>query len=716
MATKFFAGTDIAALPGLRSLWERTLGDPNICVAVLDGPVDQSHVCFQGANLVRLPSLVSKVPDQEFASQHGTHVTSVIFGQPGSPIHGIAPGCRGLIIPVFADGSGGTLAPCSQIDLARAITQAVEHGANVINISGGQLSPSGEPDPLLANAVRLCQDNNVLIVAAAGNDGCDCLHVPAALASVLAVGAIDSQGRPIAFSNWGKAYQTQGIVAIGENIVGALPGGGTLARSGTSFATPVVAGVVALLLSLQIQQGKDPDPQAIRQAILKTAAPCSSEPGANSRRCLVGRLNVSGVCALISQDFDKGEPKDVSDQVFAAEAVQTSEVNPGEANPGTQDNLASTPTSSPPSPQVANPFTLDTLDVFHDQPGAGGYAARPAAMTMSTASRMEPPTMATPSSRSAAFVTPSGAGGECSCGGGGATQLVYALGELDIDYGTEARRDSIQQLMNLPFPPTVNDLLNFMDGADRWTPVQDTEESDAAYRERLELAKNPWVASQVIWILKLDATPIYAITPTGPFASMTYARLRSFLKDQLNVGNIETGEFPTSRVERAAIPGYLSGSVRLASGQMVPAIVPEIRGMFNWSTRAILDMVTQNVSAGLERANIRNKLEEYLLRIYYEYRNLGITPQERALNFSATNTFQSLQVMTLATTSNLGLDTISVEKSPVCRPDSDCYDVKLKFFNLENSQSAGRVFRFTIDVSDVIPVTLGEIRSWPVSI
>ena len=92
-------------------------------------------------------------------------------------------------------------------------------------------------------------------VAAAGNNGCDCLHVPAALPAVLAVGAMDAHGHPLEFSNWGKAYQTQGILAPGKDITGAKSGGGTVQLSGTSFATPIVAGVAALLLSLQVQRG-----------------------------------------------------------------------------------------------------------------------------------------------------------------------------------------------------------------------------------------------------------------------------------------------------------------------------------------------------------------------------------------------------------------------------------------------------------------------------
>ena len=60
-----------------------------------------------------------------------------------------------------------------------------------------------------------------------------CFYVPAALESVLAVGAMDAQGNPIGSSTWGEAYQTQGILAPGVNIWGAIPGGGTAAKSGT---------------------------------------------------------------------------------------------------------------------------------------------------------------------------------------------------------------------------------------------------------------------------------------------------------------------------------------------------------------------------------------------------------------------------------------------------------------------------------------------------
>ncbi|HAJ62611.1 MAG TPA: peptidase S8, partial [Cyanobacteria bacterium UBA8543] len=228
-------------------------------------------------------------------------IASIIFGQHEGQIQGIAPNCRGLIVPIFADTEADALAPCSQIDLARAILQAANQGANIINISGGQWSSSPEAEPLLANAVQYCGDRNILIVAAAGNEGCDCLHIAGALPSVLAVGAMNAEGIPLDFSNWGDRYQTQGILAPGENILGAIPGGGAIANSGTSYATPIVAGIAALLLSLQLKQGQKPDPKAVRSDILQSAITCNDRPAPDCRRILAGRLNVRGAMSLIFQ-------------------------------------------------------------------------------------------------------------------------------------------------------------------------------------------------------------------------------------------------------------------------------------------------------------------------------------------------------------------------------------------------------------------------------
>jgi len=645
--------TDVSVIPGLKELWAETIGDPRICIAVLDGPVERSHPSLAAANLTQLDTLVSGIADRGSALQHGTHVASVIFGQHDGLIKGIAPHCRGLVVPVFTDGVAGSLAPCSQIDLARAILQAAQQDAHIINISGGQLVPSGTAHPLLADAVRYCANNGILIVAAAGNEGCDCLHIPGALPSVLAVGAMNWQGMPLDFSNWGERYQTQGILAPGENILGASPGGGTIPNSGTSYATPIVSGIAALLLSLQLKRGHEPNPHAVRAAILESAIACDDQPVPDCRRLLAGRLNVKGAMSLVLQGED-------------------------------------TMTDSSPTPEAAD-FQLPMAQMPAPEVQAATYSSNSSAATVallpetgasSTTSKRSEDTV-NYSSVAPSGVTPSA----CSCQGGGSptVQLVYPLGQLGYDFGTEARRDSIMQHMSESAnPQDPNQLLAYLEN-------------------------NPWDAAAILWTLSLDATPIYAIQPQGPFASDVYQRLRQFLREQLSEG-----------VERVSIPGIIVGSVRLMSGQAVPVVQPAIRGMYSWTTTALIEAILGSTPP--ESAEEREReayfqraqaVTNFLERVYYELRNLGMTPQERAINFAATNAFNVEKVFEAAIREEMDLDIIEVERSPLCRPDSDCWDVKLTFFNPGKVfEQARKVYRFTVDVSDVVPVTVGRVRSW----
>ena len=648
-------------IPGLKKLWSETRGDPKICVAVLDGIVDQNHPCFIGADLTRLPSLVSGEANANGSmSTHGTHVASIIFGQHDSPVTGIAPQCRGLIVPVFADES----LKLSQLDLSRAIEQAVNNGANIINVSAGQLTDAGEADTWLEKAIELCQENNVLLIAATGNDGCECLHVPASLPTVLAVGAMDDQGKPVNFSNWGDAYQKQGILAPGKDILGAKPNGGTIRLSGTSFATPIVSGVAALLLSLQIKRGEKPDPQKVKNALLASATPCNPKDTDDQSRCLMGKLNI-----LDAIEYLTGETMSEDLELESVEAsgcgCQDTQINESEL-----DNQLETASEIKPDEIVASVTTQTPINI-------------PSFPQQTT----NQPTM---SNRTSNFVTASEAPSELE-----GKNLVYALGVLGYDFGSEARRDSFKQLM-----PGVS--------------IEGTMIPSNPYdaRQMVDyLGENLPEAKALIWTLNLELTPIYAIEPVGGFSRDVYEVLQGLLSGQIQEEN--SPEF----VQRVSIPGVLTGrSVKLFSGQVVPVIeINNTRGLYGWKVNSLVTAAIASVQSEAGDAQedaIRRTLSSFLNRIYYDLRNLGTTSQDRALNFASTNAFQAAQTFAQAVGAGYELDSITVEKSPFCRLDSDCWDVKLKFFDPENSRRAKKIYRFTIDVSDTIPVTLGEVRSW----
>ncbi|CCI37139.1 S8 family peptidase [Microcystis aeruginosa] len=642
---------NVLTIPGLKELQKQTKGTAEITVAILDGVVDTDHPCFNGADLTRLPTLVQHQATAGQMSTHGTHIASLIFAQPNSDIQGIAPQCRGLLVPVFAEDNR----KLSQLDLARAIEQAAENGAKVINISGGALTDMGEAEDWLIRAVEMCNERNILLVAAAGNDGCECLQVPAALPAVLAVGAVDARGHPLDFSNWGETYQSQGILAPGENILGAKPGGGTVQLSGTSFAAPIVAGVAALLLSLQVQRGETPNPHAVREAILKSALPCQYADSENEPKCLAGLLNISGAIKQLT-----GET--MSESVETQATVEASGCGCG-GTPETpeaerQKLELSAATSAPviPVAQIPNPV----------------ITSQGVSMPETTNKSVTPSQAAEP------------AGG-----------IVYAIGTLGYDFGSEARRDTFKQLM-----PTA-----VIGGIEVPSNPYDA-------RQMVDyLADNLSEAKSLIWTLNLELTPIYAIEPLGSFSREVYAALQELLS-----GQVQAEDSP-EYIERVSIPGRITGrTVRLFSGQVVPVIEPDSpRGIYGWHVNTLVSAAIEAVGAEqteAQESQMRRTLSSFLNRIYYDLRNLGQTSQDRALNFAATNAFQAAQTFSEAVGAGMELDSINVSKSPFCRLDSDCWDVQLKFFDPENSRRARKIFRFTIDVSDLIPVTLGEVRSW----
>jgi subtilisin family serine protease len=173
---------------------------------------------------------------------HGTHVAGIAAAQINNAIGiaGMAGGATIMPVKVFFPPPNvlGTYE-----DLIRAMVYATDNGARVINMSLGATSYSlGEEA-----AVEYAWDHGVVVVAAAGNTGHNTYHYPAAHRNAIAVAATDASDNRAGFSTYGDFVD---VAAPGSGVYSTLMSGGYGSMSGTSMATPHVAGLAALLFSL----------------------------------------------------------------------------------------------------------------------------------------------------------------------------------------------------------------------------------------------------------------------------------------------------------------------------------------------------------------------------------------------------------------------------------------------------------------------------------
>jgi subtilisin family serine protease len=162
---------------------------------------------------------------------HGTMVAGLV--------RLVAPTAQIMPLTAFtADGAGDVF------DVVRAIYYAVDHGANVINMSFSLQNWSAE----LVRAVNYANEHDVVCVASAGNGGEETLGFPSAFRHVIGVGSTDNLDRRSAFSNYGNGLVR--VSAPGEGLITAFPGDRYAVVSGTSFSAALVSGGAALLEQL----------------------------------------------------------------------------------------------------------------------------------------------------------------------------------------------------------------------------------------------------------------------------------------------------------------------------------------------------------------------------------------------------------------------------------------------------------------------------------
>jgi type VII secretion-associated serine protease mycosin len=234
---------------GFRQAWDTTEGE-GATVAVIDTGIDGSVRELQGAVVDGADFSGAGSPDGQTpvgeSPEHGTMVASLIAGRGtsfGSGVIGVAPEASLLSISVdLGEGSVG-----SDEQIAEAVRWAVDHGADVINMSLTRNSldwPESWDD-----AFSYAFDNDVVVVAAAGNRGSGTTEVgaPATIPGVVTVAGVDEAGDASLDSS--SQGITIAVAAPSEQLVGVVPGGGHVLWGGTSGAAPIVSGLAALVRS-----------------------------------------------------------------------------------------------------------------------------------------------------------------------------------------------------------------------------------------------------------------------------------------------------------------------------------------------------------------------------------------------------------------------------------------------------------------------------------
>jgi subtilisin family serine protease len=234
-------------------LMERTAGNPEVVLGLIDGPVTTNHPELSGARLRDLSGRTADVSSTKnvTSQSHGTFVAGILCAQRNSVAPAICPGCTVLMWPIFgeAHSAGIGMPNATSQQLAEAIIQTTNAGARVLNLSVGLVHSSTRGERDLVNALDHAMQRGVLVIAAAGNQAMVGSTIVTRHPWVLPVAACDLHGHPVRHSNLGRSIATHGLAAPGEGVT-SLVAQGTATFAGTSAAAPFVTGTAALLWSL----------------------------------------------------------------------------------------------------------------------------------------------------------------------------------------------------------------------------------------------------------------------------------------------------------------------------------------------------------------------------------------------------------------------------------------------------------------------------------
>lgn len=247
---------DAIPLQGIDSIWDEGYLGKDIVIGVADTGVDDTHPALAGRIIKKAHTIGESDED---GHGHGTHVISCAGGD-GDVYKGSAPEASFVSVKVLNDGGNGSLS--SVMNGVNWLMNDEYNNVDIINLSlGSSMIVTDGSDPLSQTCALAIRKGKIVVVAA-GNNGpkVGSIAVPACREEVIAVGASDKSDKLVFFSGRGPTSDNRikpDITAVGKDVVGARAKGTTMGTpinqyytkaSGTSFASPIVAGLCALLL------------------------------------------------------------------------------------------------------------------------------------------------------------------------------------------------------------------------------------------------------------------------------------------------------------------------------------------------------------------------------------------------------------------------------------------------------------------------------------
>jgi hypothetical protein len=253
--------------------------------------------------------------------------------------------------------------------------------------------------------------------------------------------------------------------------------------------------------------------------------------------------------------------------------------------------------------------------------------------------------------------------------------LVFAIGSVGFEIPTDLAYEALEQ--------------------ERKSAGIDGSVADAGVMGQL-LAERPSLGEQLTWLLEGNGNPIYALEPKGPLAAEIYGNFAEILTAQV------TGE-----VDTISIPGLRLGATRsLRDGTRVPRVEMErLRGLYAWT-----------LESSVTRSNVGSDAEAILLgmlrAIQQEARNEGVGGPARTLNYLTANPVQLAMSALIAQREGFTFGDFGIARSTFSRPNSECWDIELRFIDDDDEFRSGLIHRHTVDVADMLPVSVGQMKAW----